>query len=116
MTNVITAAHDVASIREIISPTANPSLIDETRTDVVGHQRADSLTKRLRVVLLDLGLDGVVPNCWVEASIDGLNFSSLTLKQADRLVRALEELAVDHVVEVPEPGPGQLSLFEGGLQ
>ena len=112
MTNVITAAHDVAPTGEIISPTANPSLIDETRTDVVGHQRADSLTKRLRVVLLDLGLDGMVPNDWVEPSIDGLSFSFLTLRQADRLVRVLEDLAIDHGPEVPEPGPGQLSLFE----
>jgi|GEM_PF-5706974 len=109
MTNAISAAHDVAPIRD---QSTQPSLISETDTDPVGHQRANCLIKRLRVVLLDLGLDRTVPDGWVEPSIDGLSFSFLTLRQADRLVRALEDLAIDHGPEVPEPGPGQLSLFE----
>jgi hypothetical protein len=114
MTNVITVAHDLASIRET-SQSNQAGLISETDRDAIGHQRADHLARRFRVVLLDLGLDGTVPNGWVKASTDGLNFSSLTLRQADQLVRALEDLAVNHEAEVPEPGPGQLSLFGGDL-
>jgi hypothetical protein len=115
MTNVITAAHDVAPIRET-SQSNQAGLISETHRDADGHQRADHLARRFRVVLLDLGLDGTVPNDWVERSIDGLSFSSLSLRQADQLVRALEDLATDYEPEVSTPGPDQLSLFEDGLQ
>jgi hypothetical protein len=106
MTDVIIAAHDLAPIRET-SQSTQPRLNDET-------QRAVCLIRRLERVFLDLGLDRTVPDGWVEPSIDGLSFSSLTLRQADQLVRALEDLAVDHDPEVPEPGPGQLSLFGDG--
>lgn len=115
MTNVIIAAHDLAPIRETSQP-AEPSLIAETQHDAVGHQRADHLVRRLRVVWSDLGLDGTVPKDWVEATSDGLSFGNLTHRQADRLVRVLEDLVLDHGPEVPEPGPGQLSLFGDGLQ
>ena len=116
MTNVIVTAHDAVPPREIISQNAESSQVGEIQTDAIGHQRAGHLIRRLRVVLLDLGLDGMVPNDWVEPSIDGLSFSSLSLRQADQLVRALEDLATDYEPEVSTPGPDQLSLFEDGLQ
>jgi hypothetical protein len=115
MTNVITAVHDAVPPREPFSQNAESGLNRDIQTDAVDHQRADHLLRRLEVVWLDLGLDRTVPNGWVEASTDGLNFTSLTLRQANQLIRALEDLAVEHVPEVPEPGPGQLSFFDGDL-
>jgi hypothetical protein len=115
MTNVITVAHDSAPIRETSQPT-KPSLNSDIQTDAVGHQRADQLARRLRVVLLDLGLDGTIPNGWVDYALGGVSFKNLTQRQADYLIRTLEDIAADFEPEVPEPGPGQLSLFGGGLQ
>lgn len=114
MTNVIAAAHDVAPIREIISQTAEPSLIDEIQTDADGHQRADHLARRFRVVLLDLGLDGTVPNDWVDYALGGVSFKNLTQRQADYLIRTLEDIAARYEREFPTPGPDQLSLFGDG--
>ena len=116
MTNTTIAAHDAVPTGKDISQSTQPSLISKTYRDPVGHQRADHLVRRLRVVWSDLGLDGTVPKDWVEATSDGLSFGNLTHRQADRLVRVLEDLVLDHGPEVPEPGPGQLSLFGDGLQ
>jgi len=115
MTNVITAAHDLALIGES-SQSTQPGLNSEIQTDAIGYPRTEPLVRRLRVVWSDLGLDGTVPKDWVEATSDGLSFGNLTHRQADRLVRVLEDLVLDHGPEVPEPGPGQLSLFGDGLQ
>jgi hypothetical protein len=115
MTNVIIAAHDLAPIRETSQP-AEPSLIAETQHDAVGHQRAAHLTRRLRVVLIDLGLDATVPKEWVEPTGSGLSFGNLTHRQADFLILALEDIATDYEPEIPTPGPDQASLFEDGLQ
>jgi hypothetical protein len=113
MTNVITAAHDVAPIRET-SQSNQAGLISETHRDADGHQRADHLARRFRVVLLDVGLDGVVPDGWVEPTSNGLSFGTLTHRQADYLIRILEDIAADFEPEVPTPGPDQLSFFEDG--
>ena len=114
MTNVIIAAHDLAPIRETSQP-AEPSLIAETQHDAVGHQRAAHLTRRLRVVLIDLGLDATVPKEWVDYALGGVSFKNLTQRQADYLIRTLEDIAVDQERRVPTPGPDQLSLFGGDL-
>jgi hypothetical protein len=107
------AAHCLAPIRE--TPQSNQSSLNrEIQTDAIGHQQADHLIRRLRVALCDLGLDGVVPNDWVDYATGGVSFNNLTHRQADYLIRTLEDLAADQVTEVPEPGPGQLSFFQNG--
>ena len=113
MTNVITAAHDVAPIRET-SQSNQAGLISETHRDADGHQRADHLARRFRVVLLDLGLDGTVPNDWVDYALGGVSFKNLTQRQADYPITTLEDVAVDQERRVPTPGPDQLSLFGDG--
>ena len=115
MTNVITAAHDLARTGEIISQTAEPRMNSDIQTDAVGHQRADHLARRFRVVLLDLGLNGTVPNDWVDYALGGVSFKNLTQRQAEYLIRTLEDIAVDQEREVPTPGADQLALFGGDL-
>lgn len=77
----------------------------------VDNERAASLVRRLRFVLFDVGLDGVLPNDWASPTIHSLAFRALTLPQAEELVRTLEDLAIDRKVKAPTPGPGQLSLL-----
>jgi hypothetical protein len=72
---------------------------------------SEPLISRLRVALLDLGLDAVVPVGWVRPTCDGLSFGELTHRQANRLVKAFEDLALEQMADVPEPGPDQLRLF-----
>lgn len=72
-------------------------------------QRAGSLARRLQVALYDLGVD--VPNGWAVPTSDGLAFEDLTFKQADALVRRLEDIAAVHTPSTPGPGPGQRTLF-----
>ena len=116
MTNVITFAHDAVPPREPFSQHAESSRNGEIQTDAIGYPRTEPLVRRLRVVWSDLGLDGVVPKDWVEATSTGLSFEELTHRQADLLTVALENIASDFEPEVPQPGIGQLSLFEDGLQ
>ena len=73
--------------------------------------RSALLQRRLLLALHDLGIDKVLPSCWVQPTNRGLAFADLTLTEADRLVLALEALSERLVVEVHEPGPGQLRLF-----
>ena len=84
----------------------------EIPADQMNTQRA--LARRFNLVLFDLGVDGIVPNNWVMATEDGLAFKQLSLRDADRLVRALEDLAVGCEPDRATPGPNQLSLFERG--
>ena len=114
MTHVITAAHDAVPTGEITSQPTEPSLIGGIQRDAIGHQRADYLVRRLRVVLLALGLGSTVPNGWAKPRSNGLSFGELTLRQADNLVKALEDIAGDYEPEISTPGPGQLSLFGDG--
>lgn len=90
----------------IITRTVEPGV-----PQAIGLRRADHLVRRLQLVWLDLGLDGVTPDGWARATPDGVVFSPLTPRQADRLIRALEALAADYEPESPKPGPGQLRLF-----
>ena len=76
--------------------------------ELMNTQRA--LTRRLNLALFDLGLDEVVPNNWATPTPGGLAFKQLTLRQADRLVRALEDLAADYQPETFTPGPNEPAL------
>jgi hypothetical protein len=112
VTNITIAAHDAVPTGKDISQSTQPILNDEVQTDAAGHQLAAHLTRRFRVVLLDLGLDGTVPNDWVDYALGGVSFKNLTQRQADYLIRTLEDIAAYCGREVPTPGPDQLSLFE----
>lgn len=78
---------------------------------LVTTQRPDYLIRRFQLVFHDLGLDRVVPDRWITSDSDGLEFKRLTLKQADGVIAALEDIALDRQVKAPSPGPDQLSLF-----
>jgi hypothetical protein len=54
---------------------------------------ATSLTRRLRLALLDLGLASVLPEGWAHPEHDGIGFEALSIRAADRLVCRLEDLA-----------------------
>ena len=84
----------------------------EIPADQMNTQRA--LARRLNVVLFDLRVDRVLPDQWVTPTEDGLDFEHLTVLQADRLVRALEDVAADYKPETFTPGLNQPSLFEDG--
>lgn len=114
MTSIITpAALDVA--RAAADPgCGEPSEPEGSLPEADGLQRSRSLARRFRAVTVDLRLDGILPDGWLVPSTDGLAFNELPFRQADRLIRALEDLAADYEPESPKPGPNQLS-FGGDL-
>jgi hypothetical protein len=75
------------------------------------YQRALHLVERLQVILFDVRLDQIVPNDWITPTADGLVFSSLSLKSAERFIRTLEDILEGWSPEVSVPGTGQGSLF-----
>lgn len=85
-------------------------IVDVEVTDAL---RAASLRRRAVLALYDLGLLDVVGRDWcLVGGAGGLEFAPLVGRSADRLVRALEDLAPHVPSRKVEPGPGQLSLFE----
>jgi hypothetical protein len=67
--------------------------------------------RRLRLALADLGLDDVLGVEWDPAGVD---LRALTARQADALVRRLEDIARALPASGDAcPGPGQGSLFSG---
>jgi hypothetical protein len=110
------ANHDIARIdpTEITSQIPEPVQRDGPAPQRGNQQTTSWLARRLRVATLDLGLSEILPDHWDTPTAGGLSFCTLSLRQADRLVRALEDLALDREPVMPAPGPGQLSLFENG--
>ena len=76
------------------------------------HVRSALLHRRLLLAFHDLGIDKVLPPCWVQPRRGGLAFADLTLSEADRLVLVLETLSERFVDGVTIPGLGQLQLFD----
>jgi hypothetical protein len=113
---VSTVIHDpaITDASKVISQIPEPVLRDEEAPDSGGKQTACWLARRLALAMCDLGLSEILPNYSAAPTAEGLSFRSLTLRQADQLVRALEDLARHHEPKRPVPGPGQLSLFENG--
>lgn len=93
-----------------------PSPANEVPRDRIDYQRVHYLTRRLRVALVDLSLDRILPAGWITPTVDGLAFGGLTLKQADALVIGLEDLTTDRLSAASTPAPGQLSFFGGALR
>ena len=69
------------------------------------------LARRLHLALHDLGLLDHFPSDWVQPSLDGLSFRPLSVHEADRLVLAVEDLALGRLNNRPSPGTNQLPLF-----
>jgi len=103
-----------ASADEITLNTAQPGPITEVPAEQVLRRRAEHLIRRLNLVLFDLRLDRTVPTGWVVPTDQGLAFGLLSLKQADELIRALENLVSGRSPAPSGPGPGQLSFFKAG--
>ena len=103
MTGTATAASTEESAHEIRHRVdANPILVLLPDEDT--QRRADYLAQRIHVVLFDLGLNRIVPTAWITPVDDGLAFTVLTIRQADQLVRRLEDLALANKVIAPSPG------------
>jgi hypothetical protein len=77
----------------------------------IDYELASPLVRRIQIAFFDLGLDRVVPTGWAVPTEGGVAFETLTLKQADQLVRALEDLALDYEGQRPKAGPEQLRLW-----
>jgi hypothetical protein len=65
---------------------------------------ADYFTRRFKIALFDLGLDGFVPGHWITSADDGIDFTVLTIRQAGQPVQRLEDLAAAN--EVPQSFTG----------
>jgi hypothetical protein len=72
---------------------------------------AHYLARRLLRAFHDLGIAREIPTGWVRAESDGLVFGNLTVSQADKLVLAVEDLALCRRSFPADPGPNQLPLF-----
>ena len=71
---------------------------------------AHYLARRLQQVFNDLGLLSHVPSDWLQPGPDGLSFRTLSVREADKLTLAVEDLA-----QGPPPSttvsPDQRRLF-----
>lgn len=72
---------------------------------------AHYLARRLHVVFHDLDLLEHLPSDWLQPSPDGLSFRPLSVREADKLVLAIEELAQGRLAQRPTVSPNQLRLF-----
>ena len=75
-----------------------------------GKRRRYSLARRLHVVFNDLGLLDHVPSGWLQPSPDGLSFASMSVRESDKFVLALEDLAQGRPPSTTV-SPDQLRLF-----
>jgi hypothetical protein len=78
------------------------------------YKRAALMVRRLVVVLADGGLDRGFLDGWISATEHGVDFTALTVKDADRLFLFLEGVVDGRRAETIRPGRGQLQLFEVG--
>ena len=72
---------------------------------------AHYLARRLQVVLKDLGLLAHIPSDWLQPGPEGLHFRHLSVREADRLVLAIEDLAQRPPPSRRSVSPDQLRLF-----
>jgi len=80
-------------------------------TPVPSNTTTQYLTRRLRRVLFDLGLDQKVGS-WITPSQERLEFASLSIQQADALVLVLEDVVAGRKrTGTRRPGTNQLRLF-----
>jgi hypothetical protein len=108
--------HSMSTTTGIVVPTDAPR---EVPPELL---RARLLGRRLNGALWDLGLVEKVPTSWVTPACSGWYFSPFTHHQANKLVVALEDLAVflqeagleDHLRAGAFPGPGQQAFDFGG--
>jgi hypothetical protein len=71
---------------------------------------AHYLARRLQVVLNDLGLLEHLPSDWLQPGPDGLSFGSISVREADKFVLAVEDVAYRRTAK-RGPAPDQLRLF-----
>jgi hypothetical protein len=109
----------VIALSDVVEPVPEATAFSSVRTispDPTVPSAADHLVRRLRLVLRDLCLEGVVPSDWVAATSDGVAFATLDLRRADRFTRVLEDLLEDlaaaHEAPAAIPVYEQLQLFE----
>ncbi len=69
------------------------------------------LARRLQVAFNDLGLIDHLPPDWLQPGPDGLSFRALSVREADQLTLAVEDLALGRLNNRPSAGTNQLPLF-----
>jgi hypothetical protein len=72
---------------------------------------AHYLGRRLHLALHHLGVLQHVPSGWVQVTPGGLSFASLSVREADKFVLAVEDLAQGRLAQRPTVSPDQLRLF-----
>lgn len=69
------------------------------------------LARRLHMVFNDLGLLDHIPSDWLQPSPEGLSFRTLSVREANKFVLAVEDTVHGRPVQRPTVNPDQLRLF-----
>jgi hypothetical protein len=109
------ARHKMTSLTmpsEVPASPAAPTLRLVKPGSTAPSARAESLCRRLRLALYDLGLTDVVGGDWISADEEGIDFLPLHLRRADRLACHLEDLARSSPVRDPHASSARSERYE----
>ena len=85
------------------------TVLDSTKTT------AHYLARRLHIVFNDLSLPQHIPSDWLQPGPEGLSFRSLSVREADKFVLAIEDLAHGFRPQRPTVSPNQLTFDLGDV-
>lgn len=100
----------IAQADEVLAEQSKKPEITPITPDTSGGSTAHYLAHRLHLVFNELGLLPHVPSDWLQPSPDGLGFRPLSVREADKLVLALENLVDGYESPRANVSPDQLTF------
>lgn len=107
----VTPHHSFALSRDQSESPPNDAVVTPITPQDSTKTTAYYLARRLHLALHDLGVLQHIPPDWLQPGPDGLSFRPLSVREADKLTLALEDLAHGYRPPRPSVDPDQLSLF-----